>query len=231
MRMLACTIAILSLATASVVEVRAEDPRFAYSQADRLEHQNDADVVLWDLQGWYGGDYHKFWWKLEGAAELGEGDESEVQLLYSRAYTSYFDLQFGVRFDDFDGGDDVALAVGIQGIAPYRFEIDAAAFLTEDGDVLLRGEFERDILLTQRLILQPRAEINASLQDIPGRAIDSGITSTAVGLRLRYEIRRKFAPYLGISWQKSFGATADALAADGDASSATAVVAGIRFWF
>lgn len=224
--------AVALLCMASLVAgAQAEERRYAFTQGDRIEHQSEADTVLWDLQGWYGHDYHKFWWKLEGEAEPGEGDEVEVQLLYSRAYTAYFDLQFGVRFDDYDGGDDVALAVGVQGLAPYRFEVDAAAFLTEDGDLLFRGEFERDILLTQRLIVQPRAEIGVSLQDIPERAIDRGITSTAVGLRLRYELRRKFAPYIGVAWQKSYGAAADALAADGENSSETSLVAGIRFWF
>lgn len=223
------TVTALLLTCACCVDGHAND-RFTFTQGDRLEYQHADDVTLWDLQGWYGGDYHKLWWKLEGEAVSGER-ETELQLLYSRAYTAYFDLQFGVRVEDYDGGDDVALAVGLQGLAPYRFELDAAAFLTDDGDVLLRGEFERDILLTQRLILQPRAEISASLQDIPERAIDSGITATSIGLRLRYEIRRKFAPYLGVSWQKQFGAAADALDAAGRDSTTTSLVAGLRFWF
>ena len=222
-------ISVLLLAFASITAVHAGD-QFTFTQGDRLEYQEDEDAALWDLQGWYGGDYHKLWWKLEGEAESGER-ESELQLLYSRAYTSYFDLQIGVRFEDYDGGDDAALALGIQGLAPYRFEVDAALFVTDDADVLLRGEFERDILLTQRLILQPRAEISAALQDIPERAIDAGITDTTVGLRLRYEVRRKFAPYLGISWQRQFGAAADALEAAGGDASRTSLVAGIRFWF
>ena len=229
--MTARTAATLILGVALVSGAQAGDDRYAFTQADRLEHQENDDVALWDLQGWYGSDYHKFWWKLEGEANLAEDDESEMQLLYSRAFTSYFDMQFGVRFNDYDGGDDVALAVGIQGLAPYRFEIDAAAFLTEDGDALLRGEFERDILLTQRLILQPRAEITASLQDIPERAIDSGITTSTIGLRLRYEFRRKFAPYIGVSWRKNYGAAADALESSGEDAASTSLVAGIRFWF
>ena len=220
-----------ALAVALPATASAEERRYMWTQADRLEHQSHDDVMLWDLQGWYGGDYHKFWWKLEGETDFGEDDESEVQLIYSRAYTSYFDVQFGVRFDDFDAGDDTSLVIGIQGLAPYRFELDAAVFVNEDGDVLLRGEFERDILLTQRLVLQPRAEINASLQDIPERNIGSGVSSTALGFRLRYEIRRELAPYIGVSWQKSYGDLADALeAAGGDVSSAS-LVAGVRFWF
>ena len=221
---------VLLLAATLAVGVHAEEQRLTFTQGDRLEYQQRDDVTLWDLQGWYGGDYHKLWWKLEGEAEAGER-ETELQLLYSRAYTAYFDLQFGVRYDDHETGEDVALAFGIQGLAPYRFEIDAAAFLTENGDVLLRGEFERDILLTQRLILQPRAELSAALQDIPERAIDSGLTSTSLDLRLRYELRRKFAPYVGISWRKNFGATADAIEAAGDDPTVTSLVAGIRFWF
>ena len=227
--MIGRAVLVLLLSAVLVADVHAGE-RFAFTQGDRLEYQEKNDVALWDLQGWYGGDYHKLWWKLEGETESG-GHEAELQLLYSRAYSSYFDMQFGVRFEDHEDGDDVALAFGIQGLAPYRFEIDAAAFLTDDGDVLLRGEFERDILLTQRLILQPRAELSASLQDIPERDIDSGITATALGVRLRYEVRRKFAPYLGVSWRKNYGAAADALEAAGEDSSATTLVAGVRFWF
>ena len=222
-------IGVLLLTSVLVVDLHAGE-RFTFTQGDRLEYQEENDVALWDLQGWHGGDYHKLRWKLEGEADSGE-HEAELQLLYSRAYSAYFDVQFGVRFDDYEDGDDVALAFGVQGLAPYRFEIDAAAFLTDDGDVLLRGEFERDILLTQRLILQPRAELSASLQDIPERDIGSGITATALGVRLRYEVRRKFAPYLGLSWRKKYGAAADALEAAGEDSSATTLLAGVRFWF
>ena len=230
-RLICRVAAAVAIVVSLTAAANAEEQRYAWTQGDRLEHQSGDDVTLWDLQGWYGGDYRKLWWKLEGEAEGGSAEETELQLLYSRAYTAYFDWQVGVRFDDFDGGNDTSLVVGIQGLAPYRFEIDAAAFVTEDGDVLLRGEFERDILLTQRWVLQPRAEIKVSLQDITERDIGSGLSSTALGLRLRYEIRRKFAPYVGVSWQKSHGSTADLLDAAGDDTSSMSVLAGVRFWF
>ncbi len=208
---------------------QSEETYFAFTQADRIEYQTDPEAYVWDLQGWYGGDLNRLWWKVEGERDDGAATDHELQLLYSRAMTAYFDLQLGARYED--EADDVSFVVGLQGLAPYRFEVDAAAFITEHGDVFLRGEFERDLLLTQRLVLQPRLEIEIAGQDVAERAVSSGITEAALELRLRYEINRKFGPYLGISWQRYFGDRSRALRAAGDDDELTTFVVGARFWF
>ena len=206
----------------------------SFVMVDRLEAQmtDGEDVLLWDAQGWIGGDIDKFWFKTEGEYGFDEDkvEEAEFQGLWSRAITPYFDVQAGVRYDA--KPDDLAHAVlGIQGLAPQWFEIDAAAFLSDEGDLTARIEAENDLLLTQRLILQPRAEIGFSAQDIPEREIGAGVTSLDAGLRLRYEIKREFAPYVGVEWQKKFGETADLVRAAGGDPDRTVFVAGVRLWF
>ena len=209
----------------------ADDDLFAFAQADRIEYQAEESVSVWDLQGWYGGDYHRLWWKTEGEFSRGSVDDAELQLLYGRAFSAFFDFQFGLRYEDLELTDQVSAVIGLQGLVPYSFEVDIALFVTEDGDALFRGEFERDWLLTQRWVLQPRIEINAAFDDAPDRLVASGFTDTAIELRLRYEISRKFAPYLGISWQRALGDTGDLVEAAGGEKDLTTLVAGLRFWF
>lgn len=209
----------------------ATEDRYTFVQAERLEYREHADATLWDFQGWYGGDYHKLWWKTEGELEPGEHDNAELQLLYSRAWTAYFDLQFGIRYEDLQQGNLTSLVAGLQGMAPYRFEVDAAAYLSENGDLFIRAEFEREFLLTERWILQPRAEVNLSLQDVAEIAVGSGVREVALGLRLRYEFSRKFAPYVGVSWEAAYGGTADFLRASGEETRETSLLLGLRFWF
>jgi len=207
------------------------ETRYSFVQVERLEYHENLDNTLWDIQAGYGGDYHAFRLKTEGELDGGSAEYSELQLLYNRAWTAYFDLQFGVRLADFDDSDVIAAVAGIQGMAPYRVEVDAGVFLSEDGDLLIRGEIERDFLLNEQLVLQPRAEVNLAFQDVPEIGIGSGISELAIGLRLRYEISRKFAPYIGAEWARSFGDTADFMRALGQDSSDTTFIAGVRFWF
>jgi copper resistance protein B len=162
--------------------------------------------------------------------EDGDVGQAELQLLYSRAITPFFDVQAGVR-QDFEPDSRAYGVLGLQGLAPYRFEIDAAAFLSEEGDLTARLEAEYDLLLTQRLALQPRVEVEAALDDVPDRALASGFTGAEAGLRLRYEIRREIAPYVGVSWRKALGDTADIVRAAGEEDETTALVAGVRVWF
>jgi len=205
-----------------------------FVMADRLEVQSgdEEDTVLWDLQGWYGGDTNKLWVKSEGDYSLDDSDieEAEVQVLWSHAVSTYFDVQTGVRYDIEPDGLAHGV-VGVQGLAPYWFEVDAAAFLSEEGDVTARIEAEYDMLFTQRLVLQPRVELGLSAQDIPEREIGSGVTGLDVGLRLRYEIEREFAPYVGVEWKSSFGDTADFIEAQGGDKDQTVFVLGLRAWF
>lgn len=201
---------------------------------DRLEATfgEGADGYVWDAQGWYGGDIHRFWWKSEGEGAIdGELETGEIEALYSRAFTPYFDFQAGVRQRYTPEADRTDLVVGVQGLAPYWFEVDVAAFLSNEGEFSARAEAEYDLRLTQRLILQPRAEINLSAEDVPELAIGAGLTNAELGVRLRYEIRREFAPYVGIEWSSNFGDTRDYVEANGEDAEATRLVFGIRAWF
>ncbi|MGV9005900.1 MAG: copper resistance protein B [Brevundimonas sp.] len=186
----------------------------------------------WDAQGWSGGDINRFWWKSEGEGAFGDGvEEAELQALYSRAVRPFWDVQAGLRQTYRPEGDRTDLVVGVQGLAPHWFEVNAAAFLSNKGELSARGEAEYDQRITNRWILQPRAEIILSAEDIPELSIGSGLTSLQLGARLRYEIRKEFAPYVGVEWTKSFGNTADFLEADGRSSQDTRLVVGIRSWF
>lgn len=221
----------LALIGVALCSTSAAESRYSFVHVDRLEYHEDLDNTLWDVQAGYGGDYHAFRLKTEGDFDGGSAEYSEFQLLYSRAWTAYFDLQFGVRLADYAHSDVVDAVAGIQGMAPYRVEIDAAVFLSEDGDLSIRGEFERDFLLNQQLVLQPRAEVKVALQDVPEIGVGSGISELSIGMRLRYEISRKFAPYIGAEWARSFGDTADFMRALGKDRSDTTAIAGVRFWF
>jgi len=186
----------------------------------------------WDAQGWYGGDIHRFWWKSEGEGAFGgEVEVAEVQALYSRAFTPYFDVQAGLRQSYRPEADRTDLVFGVQGLAPYWFEVAAAAFLSNQGELTARAEAEYDVRLTQRLILQPRAEINLSAQDIPELAIGEGVSAVELGARLRYEIRREFAPYIGVEWASAVGNTRDFLQARGRDRETTQLLVGVRTWF
>ena len=188
---------------------------------DRFEYREAEESILWDLNGWYGGDLNKVAFKTEGRHFDGDLELGEFQLLYRRAISPFFDLQLGARHSWVDDTSINSAVVGITGDARYGFEIDASAFLTEDGDGLARIEIERDILMTQRLVLQPRIEINAAFSDVPELAVSSGIFEFQADLRLRYEFSRKFAPYVGVSHEQL----------DDFDYSETTFVLGMRFWF
>lgn len=187
---------------------------------------------LWDVGGWTGGDINRFWWKSEGEGDFDGEIEGEVQALYSRAVSPFWDFQAGVR-QDFreDGENPTHLVLGVQGLAPHWWEVDAAAFLSTGGDLTGRVEAEYDQRITQRLILQPRIEVEASASDVPELGLGSGLTHVEAGLRLRYEIAREFAPYVGIEWSRDLGSTADLTHAVGGEPEHTRFVIGLRAWF
>lgn len=202
-------------------------------QADRLETQvrKGTNGLLWDLQGYYGGTTSKLWFKSEGEAAFGEEVEhAEVQALWSKAISPYWDLQTGVR-QDLAGPKTTHAVIGVQGLAPYLIEVDAALFLSHRGDITAKIEGELDQRITQRLILQPRGELSLSAQDIPLLGIGAGLDKAELGLRLRYEIAREFAPYVGIEQSWKAGRSADYARVKNESTSATNLVAGIRFWF
>jgi len=201
---------------------------------DRLEARirNGSDGYLWDGQGWYGGDIDKVWVKTEGEGEFGGGiEEAEVQALWSHAIGPFFDLQAGARYDIRPQPDRGHLVLGIQGLAPYWFEVDAAAFLSSKGDLTARVEAEYDQRITQKLILQPRIEFDLAAQNIPEIGIGSGLSTGELGLRLRYEFKPQFAPYVGVEYERAFGDTADFRRAAGEDVGGWSFLVGVRAWF
>lgn len=194
--------------------------------------RDGSDGYAWDAQGWYGGDINKLWVKSEGEGSFGESPEqAEVQALYSRAINPWFNLQGGVRYDLQPSPGRMHLVLGIQGLAPYWFEIDGALFLSNKGDLTARFEAEYDQRITQKLILQPRFEFNLAAQDVAELGIGAGLSTAEAGLRLRYEIVPEFAPYIGIEYERSFGNTADFSRGAGKKAGGWSLVTGVRLWF
>ncbi|MBE9135708.1 copper resistance protein B [Nodosilinea sp. LEGE 07088] len=211
---------------------------FSYFLIDQLEYRfnEGEDTFNWDAIGWVGGDYQRLWIKTEGDVGLNSDDgEAELQLLYGRLIAPFWDFQAGIRYDQVyssEGGPGRAFGViGFQGLAPYLFEIDSSLFVSQEGDISARFTAEYQFLLTQQLILQPEFETNIALQKVEEFGVGSGLNDIELGLRLRYEINRRFAPYLGISWTQKFGETANFAREDGEEVSNFAVVGGFRFLF
>lgn len=202
--------------------------------ADRLEYRarEGNDGYAWDVQGWYGGDYNRLWLKSEGDGAFDEDlEHAEVQALYSRAIDPWFNLQAGVRQDFGDGPERTHLVLGVQGLAPYWFEVDGAVFLSTEGDLTARFEAEYDQRITNRWILQPAVEVDLAAQDVPELGIGAGLTSLEVGLRLRYEFRPEFAPYVGVEYERVFGEAANLRRRAGQNAGEWSLVAGVRTWF
>ena len=202
---------------------------------DQLEVvlRDGRDGYAWeDLHFWYGGDINRLWIKSEGEGEFGGPVErAEIQALWSRAISPFFDLQAGVRYDIRPNPERAYLVLGLQGLAPYWFEVDGAVFVSHRGDITARFEGEYDQRITQRLILQPRVELDFSLQDVPELGIGSGLSSAEAGLRLRYEIVPEFAPYVGVQYERAFGGTARFSRAAGEDVGGWSLVMGVRAWF
>lgn len=206
---------------------------FTYLLLDRLEYrwQDGADARVWDAQGWFGGDYNRVWVKTEGEQSVGgRTEEADVQLLYSRLVAPYWYLQAGVRNETRPGPSRNYAVLGIQGLVPYEFDVEAALFL-RGGELLGSLEAEYDLLLTQRLILQPRVETAFAGSSDRERGIGSGINDVQLGLRLRYEFRREIAPYIGFSWGRKLGNTADIARSNGESPTERGWVVGVRLWY
>lgn len=203
--------------------------------ADRFEYQSGegSPALLLEGQGWWGTDENRLWIKSEIDYDLDAGsfEEAELQALWSRPIARYFDVQAGVRHDFEPGPSRTYAVAGIQGLAPYWFEVDGAVFLSEEGDLSARLEAEYEFLLTQRLALQPRTELNFAAEDVPELETGAGLSTAELGLRLRYEFDRQFAPYVGVNWKASTGETADFARARGEDTETLSFVTGIRLWF
>jgi copper resistance protein B len=201
---------------------------------DRLEaHVRDGrDTYVVDAQAWYGGDIDKLWLKLEAHGDFGgEFEGTELQALWSHAIDPFFDLQTGVRLDAGPGPERAHFALGVQGLAPYWVEMDAAVFVSDKGNVTGAIEAEHDARITQRLILQPRLEAQFALQDIPSLQVGSGLSELSAGARLRYQVTPLLAPYVGLEYERALGDTRRLRRLEGDDVGGLSLVAGIRFAF
>lgn len=197
-----------------------------------VQARKGRDGYRWDGEAWFGGDIDRLVIKTEGeGAFSGTAEDAEIDALYSRAVGPYFNLQAGVRQDLGSGPNRTHAAIGLEGLAPYWFEVEGMLYLSTKGDLLASLEAYYDQRITQRLILQPRIELNLAAQDVPESRLGSGFTDIELGLRLRYEIVREVAPYVGVSWDRSLGRTAGIARAAGDRRSSTNLVIGIRTWF
>ena len=225
-----------SLLLSSVSSVLADgkdDPLLTKVIIDQLEKRdaNGSNPWVLDGQAWIGKDLNKLWLKTELERVEGDTEEAEFQALYSRAIAPYWDLQLGLRHDFQPSPSRSWGVIGVQGIAPYFFEVDTALFIGESGQTALRLEAEYELLFTQQLILTPEVELNFYGQDDEALAIGLGLSDLEAGLRLRYEIRREFAPYIGVNWNKNFGNTADFARDEGEDTDDLQWVIGLRAWF
>jgi copper resistance protein B len=200
---------------------------------DRLEraYGRDGDATSYDAEAWFGRTYNRLVLKAEGEYVGGRLEDARTEVLWGHAIASYWDTQLGVRFDSGEGPNRTWAAFGVQGLAPYWFELDLTGYVGEEGRTALRLSAEYELLLTQRVVLQPRLEANLYGKSDEARGIGSGLSDAVAGLRLRYELNRQFAPYIGVEWASKFGQTADLANAEGKPRSETLWVAGLRFWF
>lgn len=211
----------------------ADEHSFASLLVDRLERtdsRND-NATSYEAQAWFGRDYDRLVIKAEGEAARGKLQDARTELLWGHAVDAYWNTQLGARYDNGIGPNRGWLAFGFQGLSPYWFETDVTAYVGGNGRTALRLETEYEILLTQRLILQPRVEFNLYGKNDTAREIGSGLSTGTAGLRLRYEINRQFAPYFGVERSGKFGKTADLARASGEWTTETRWVAGVRLWF
>ncbi|MCA8172273.1 copper resistance protein B [Burkholderia gladioli] len=205
----------------------------SYFVFDQLEWQRRAagGTLNWNGNGWIGGDLDRLWLRTEGSRVGSRLEDAEVQALWGHSITPWWDLVAGVRHDFRPSAAQTWLAFGIQGLALYNFESEVTAFVGQRGQASLRVEGRYDLLITNRLILQPSLEANLFAKNDAARGQGAGLGDTSLGLRLRYEVDRQFAPYLGISWDRSYGNSARMVVREGGRRSELSVLAGVRVWF
>ena len=220
-------------------EPTADNAKYSSFLSDLLEGQRIAGVnaLRWDFLGWYGGDTRRLWFRSEGTVyPSGDpGGEADVQVLYGKLISPFFDLQIGGRVEQhYERGTSPVRAfagVGLQGLSPGRFEVEPALFVSNKGKVSGRFTASVDLYQTQRLVLQPRFETEIAVQRDDEFGVERGINDAEVGLRLRYEIRREYAPYVGVSYRQSFGATRERVRREGGNPNEVQFVFGVRTWF
>lgn len=200
---------------------------------DQFEWRNTAvgSALAWDTEAWYGGDINKVWLRSEGERGAGTTQNARADLLWDHIFARWWSVQAGGRQDFGVGSGRTWAAIGVQGLAPYWFDTEATFYVGEQGRTAMRLKSEYELLFTQRLILQPEAEANLYGKSDPARQLGSGLSDLELGLRLRYEVRRELAPYLGVVWSRQFGGTADRVRESGGNPSDVQFVAGVRAWF
>ncbi|MEO8812792.1 MAG: copper resistance protein B [Caulobacteraceae bacterium] len=208
---------------------------FVHGVFDRFEGRlggGGGNAFRWEGEAWAGTDFNRLWLKSEGEADgAGQVSDGQQEAFYDRPISTYFDVQLGARYDlDSRPGRGWA-AVGVEGLAPYFVHVSATAYASAGGHYAAKVMVSYDQLLTNRLILEPEAEVNLYTRDDPARRVGAGVSDLDAGLRLRYEIARKFAPYVGVTWEKKFGVTADLVRAAGERSGDVRFTAGVRAWF
>lgn len=217
----------------SVFAMGEDDPIVTKIMVDQLETRivDGDDPLVLEASAWIGGDLNKLVIKADVEQVKGVTHELELQALYSRAVDPYWDFQIGIRQDQKPAPNKNWLAIGFQGVAPYWFEIDSTLFIGEKDQVGLRFSAEYEWMITQRWVLSPEVEFNLHSKDDETRGTGSGLSNSQIGLRLRYEVKREFAPYIGINWNNKYGNTATFARNEGEEVSGTQFVAGIRAWF
>ncbi|WP_174566955.1 copper resistance protein B [Rhodanobacter sp. B05] len=200
---------------------------------DRLEafHGRDGDGQSWEAEGWYGDDGNKLWLRSEGEHSRGKLDDGDLEAFWNHAVAAYWSTQLGARQDLGEGPGRSWAALGVQGLAPYRFELEATAYAGASGRTAGRLRVDYELLFTQRLILQPELEANFYGKDDPQRRIGRGLSDVQFGLRLRYEVQRQFAPYIGVNWVRRIGTTADYARQDHQPVLDRQIAVGVRIWF
>ena len=205
---------------------------YTFVLLDELEWQADqsAGGLNWDAKGWVGGDRNRLWFRTAGQVDDGRLGDAEAHVVYGRAIARWWDVMVGVRQDVRPGPAQTWAAFGVQGLAPYWFEIEATGYVSDGGQTAARLEADYELLITNRLVLRPLVEFNLYGKSNLERGIGSSLSSTDVGIRMRYEFRRELAPYIGVTWNNTFGETRDLAEASGDEVSRVRVVAGLRLW-
>lgn len=229
-------IAIVSASSVFATGVQAganDDPFLTSGKIDQLEVRSTEgpDPLVLEGQFWVGYDLNKLWVKAEAEHVDSEYEELELQALYSRAISTYWNLQIGARKDFEPEPNRDWGVIAVQGLAPYFFEVDASLFIGGSGRTGLRLSAEYELMFTQRLVLSPEIELNAYGHNDEETGVGSGLADAQVGMRLRYEIRREFAPYVGVNWNKKYGNTADFASAKGEEIEDTQLVVGFRAWY
>jgi copper resistance protein B len=225
-------LALLAAADEPADDMGHPDRTYSFTLVEELDYArvDGEDVVNWDAQGWVGGDKHKFWWKTEGETDGSDVETAEVQALYSRNVWAFFDAQIGVRYD-LEPDRRGYIVAGVQGLAPGFLETELHGFVGFEGDVSLRLRQSFDLRMTNRLVLQPMIETDLYLTDARKRLIDDGFAKVETGVFARYEIARKFAPYVAAIYERRLGGTARLARAAGEDVGGWSLRTGVRFWF